>query len=426
MATNNELLERRKNAVPRGVATMTSVFAERAENSEIWDVEGRRFIDFGGGIAVLNTGHCHPKVNKAVMEQQQRFTHTAFQVMAYANYVEVAERLNSLVPINNAKTILLNSGAEAVENAVKIARAYTGRDTVIAFNGGFHGRSFLAMALTGKIAPYKAKFGTMPGGVYHVPFPIEHHGISEDDSFDALTWLFKVDVEATRVAAIIIEPVQGEGGFYVASPAFMKRLRALCDEHGILLICDEVQTGFARTGKMFATEYAGIEPDLMTLAKSIAGGYPLSAVVGKAEIMDAPEPGGLGSTYGGNPLGCAAALAVMDVIEEEHLCERANQIGERLQARIKSLKARDDLPAIGDIRGLGAMVAFELVQHRGGHTADTERTKKLVAEAEKLGLVLLSCGIFANTIRILVPLTVADETIDEGLDILTQALTNCV
>jgi 4-aminobutyrate aminotransferase len=422
MTSNSELRARRASAVPRGIASMTGVFADRADNAEIWDVDGQRYVDFAGGIAVLNTGHRHPKVMAAVAEQEKRFTHTAFQVMAYDSYIELAERLNGLVPIPNAKTLFMNSGAEAVENAVKIARAYTGRSAVIAFNGAFHGRSLLTMGLTGKILPYKAQFGPFPSDIYHAPFPIEHHGISEEQSLSALDWLFKSDVEPSRVAAIIIEPVQGEGGFYVAPQSFLKSLREICDEHGILFICDEVQTGFGRTGKYFAIEHYGIEPDMIAMAKSLAGGFPLSAITGRAEIMDAPEPGGLGSTYGGSPLGCAAGLAVIDVIEEEQLCERSLALGERIQARITQWKRRNDTLPIGDVRGLGAMIAFELVTERGTNEPDPKATSALIAKAEENGLVLLSCGVFGNTVRILVPLTASDEIVDEGLDIIERSM----
>ncbi len=420
--TNQDWLRRRQQALPRGLATLTSVFADYADNAELWDVEGNRYVDFAGGIAVLNTGHRHPQVTAAVSAQQQRFTHTAFQVMAYDVYIELAEKLNSLVPVSNAKTLLMNSGAEAVENAIKIARAYTGRSGVIAFNGGFHGRSMLTMALTGKVLPYKSKFAPFASGIFHAPFPIAHHGITEAQSLSAIEWLFKVDIEPENVAAIIIEPVQGEGGFYALSKSFFQALRTICDQYNIVLISDEVQTGFARTGKLFATEHFDVEPDLMTMAKSLAGGYPLSAVSGKAEIMDAPDPGGLGSTYGGNPLSCAAALAVIDVIEAQNLCQRADEIGRLLRQRIGVFKSQQDLPAIGDIRGLGAMVAFELIQNRETNEPDAAMTAALIEAAEKNGLILLSCGVFANTIRILVPLTATDSIINEGLDILETSL----
>ena len=420
--SNAELLARRNAAVPRGVASATSVFAVKGENAEIWDADGKRYLDFAAGIAVCNTGHRHPKVMAAAAAQGEAFVHTAFQVLPYETYVALAERLNKLAPIANAKTILMTTGAEAVENAVKIARHYTKRPAVISFSGAFHGRSMLTMGLTGKVVPYKSGFGPFPASLFHVPFPIEHHGVSIQGSLDALERLFKADVEPGQVAAIILEPVQGEGGFYIAPKEFMQALRELCDKHGILLICDEVQTGFARTGKLFATEHYDVEPDLMTVAKALAGGYPLSGVIGKAEIMDSPEPGGLGGTYGGSPLGCAAAHAVLDVIEEEQLCERSNKIGVRMIERIRELKERNDTPAIGDIRGLGAMVAFELVKERGGHSPDADKVKELTAKALEHGLILLSCGIFGNSIRLLAPLTIQQAQLEEGLDILEKSL----
>lgn len=420
--TNAELNIRRNAAVPRGVASATSIFVEKAENAEIWDVEGKRYLDFAAGIAVCNTGHRHPQVMAAAAAQSEAFVHTAFQVAPYERYIALAERLNQSAPINNAKTILMTTGAEAVENAVKIARYHTKRSAIISFVGAFHGRSLLTMGMTGKVAPYKAGFGPFPAEIYHVPFPIEHHGISVEDSLNALEKLFKADVEPEQVAAISIEPVQGEGGFYIAPKEFMQALRQLCDKHGILLICDEVQTGFARTGKLFATEHYGIEPDLMTMAKSLAGGFPLSGVVGKAEIMDSPEPGGLGGTYGGSPIGCAAAHAVLDVIEGEQLCARSARIGARMVERIQQMKERSDTAAIGDIRGLGSMVAFELVKERGGHSPDADKVKQLTAKALEHGLILLSCGIYGNTVRLLAPLTIPDAHLEEGLDILELSL----
>lgn len=422
--TNAELLKRRDNAIPRGLASATSVIVERAVNAEVWDVEGKRYIDFAAGIAVVNTGHCNPKVTAAVKDQLDKFSHTAFQVLGYETYIALAERLNRLAPIKNAKTLLLTTGAEAVENAIKIARHYTKRPAVISFTGGFHGRSLLTMGLTGKMVPYKAGFGPFPADIYHVPFPIAHHGISEEDSFTALERLFKGDVDPATVAAIILEPVQGEGGFYIAPPSFMTRLRALCDSHGILMICDEIQTGFARTGRIFATEHYDIEPDLITVAKALAGGYPLSGVIGKQEIMDSPTPGGLGGTYGGSPIGCAAAHAVLDIIEDDDLCARSEEIGERLRQRLESIRDRNDTAPIGDIRNLGAMVAFELVKERGGHDPAPELIGNLLSRAQENGLILLSCGIYGNTIRILTPLTISNETLDEGMDILEQSLVN--
>lgn len=421
--SNKDLLARRIAAVPRGVASATSVFAVRAENAEVWDADGKRYLDFAAGIAVCNTGHRHPKVMAAVARQCEAFVHTAFQVLPYEAYVALAERLNQLAPIADAKTIFMTTGAEAVENAIKLARHYTRRQAVISFTGGFHGRSLLTMGLTGKVVPYKVGFGPFPASLYHAPFPISHHGVSVQDSLDALERIFKADVEPEQVAAIILEPVQGEGGFYIAPKEFMQALRKLCDKHGILLICDEVQTGFARTGKLFATEYYDIEPDLMTVAKSLAGGLPLSGVIGKAAIMDSPDPGGLGGTYGGSPLGCAAAHAVLDVIEEEQLCARSNAMGARMVERIKAMKQRTDTCPIGDVRGLGAMVAFELVKERGGHVPDPDRVKLLTAKALEHGLILLSCGVYGNTIRLLAPLTTPDAHLDEGLAILERALT---
>ena len=328
MSRNEDLQKRRDAAIARGIANQLPVFIERARNAELWDVEGRRYIDFASGIAVVNTGHVHPAVQAAAAKQLEAFTHTCFMVTPYEVAVELAERLNRLAPgPTPKKSIFVTTGAEAVENAIKIARAHTGRSGVIAFGGGFHGRTFMAMALTGKIAPYKAAFGPFPAEIYHAPFPIAYHGVSVADSLAAIEQLFKYDIEPARVAAIIVEPVMGEGGFYIAPPEFLQALRRLCDQHGIVLVIDEIQTGFARTGRMFAVEYAGIEPDLMTLAKSLAGGFPLAAVVGKASIMDAPAPGGLGGTYAGSPVACAAGLAVLKAIEQEQLCERAARMG---------------------------------------------------------------------------------------------------
>jgi len=423
MTDNASLNARRLAATPRGVATMTQIFADHAENAELWDVEGRRYIDFAGGIAVLNTGHRNPKVMARVEAQLQRFTHTAYQVVPYAPYVELAERLNALAPGNTPKkTLFVSTGAEAVENSVKIARVYTGRSAVIAFNGSFHGRTLMTMGLTGKVAPYKAGFGPFPGDIYHVPFPIAAHGISQESSLAALDNLFKTSIEASRVAAMIIEPVQGEGGFYVAPFDFLQKLRALCDRHGIVMIADEVQSGFARTGRLFAIEHSGVEPDLMTIAKSLAGGFPISGVIGKAEIMDAPGPGGLGGTYGGSPMGCVAALGVLDCIEEDDLLQRSQDLGQHLLERIRQMASRSDISPIGDIRGLGAMVAFEMVTRKGSSEPDPAATKALCATALNNGLILLSCGVYGNTIRILVPLTASDAVVDEGLDVIEASL----
>ena len=400
---------------------MHNLYADHAENAEIWDVEGKRYIDFAGGIGVLNTGHRHPKVMAAVQAQMERYTHTCFQVMPYEPYVALAERLNQLAPGDAPKkSLFLTTGAEAVENAVKIARAYTGRPAIIAFNGGYHGRTVMTLGLTGKVVPYKVGFGPFPAEIYHVPFPIAVHGISGEQSLAALQTLFKADVEPERVAAIIIEPVQGEGGFYVAPNEFLRQLRVLCDQHGILLIADEVQAGAGRTGKVFAMEHSGVVADLTTLAKSIAGGFPISAVVGRADIMDSVGPGGLDGTYAGSPLGCAAALAVLDVFEEESILQRSLELGERLQGRLRQMAQR--FSCIGDVRGLGSMVAMELFKNDSARTPDPDLTKALVVAAAERGLILLSCGMYGNTIRVLVPITGSNELIDEGLDIMESCL----
>ncbi|RZI44362.1 4-aminobutyrate--2-oxoglutarate transaminase [Herbaspirillum sp. HC18] len=419
--TNSELQRRKDAATPRGVGVMCQFYAERASNSEIWDVENRRYIDFAAGIAVLNTGHRHPKLVEAMQQQLDKFTHTAYQIVPYASYVELAERINAITPGSHAKkTAFFSTGAEAVENAIKIARAATGRPGVIAFAGGFHGRTMMGMALTGKVVPYKVGFGPFPGEVYHAPFPVEVHGISTQDSLDALQTLFKSDIDPKRVAAIILEPVQGEGGFYPAPVDFMRALRELCDQHGILLIADEVQTGFARTGKMFAMEHYGVIPDLMTMAKSLAGGMPLSAVCGRAEIMDAPAPGGLGGTYAGSPMAVASAHAVIDVIKEEQLVERATVLGQRLKDKLNALR-ESAVPQIADVRGLGSMVAVEFMKP-GTHQPDAEFTKQVQARALEKGLLLLTCGVYGNVIRFLFPLTISDALMEEALEILESAL----
>ena len=417
---NAEISARKNDAISRGVGMTTQIYADKAENSEIWDVEGRRYIDFAGGIAVLNTGHRHPKVVEAVKKQLDRFTHTCHQVVPYENYVALAERLNKMVPGNfEKKTIFATTGAEAVENAIKIARCATGRSAVIAFTGGFHGRTFLGMALTGKVVPYKVGFGPMMGDVFHVPFPLEMHGIDVETSLDVLDKLFKADVDPKRVAAIILEPVQGEGGFYDVPRALMKALREICDEHGILLVADEVQTGFARTGKLFAMEHYDVVPDLTTMAKSLAGGFPLSAVTGRAELMDAPGPGGLGGTYAGNPLAIAAAHAVLDVIEEEQLCDRANQLGNRLKQRLEAIRA--DVPHIMDIRGLGFMNAVEF-KVPGTDKPNADFTNAVRVKALEKGLILLTCGVYSNVIRFLAPITIQDEVFNEALDLIEASI----
>ncbi len=424
MSTNTELHARREAAVARGVGiSHPMAYTARAENAELWDEDGNRYIDFAGGIAVLNTGHRHPKVIAAVKAQLDRFTHTCFQVTPYEPYVALAERLNAIAPIEGpAKTVFLTTGAEALENAIKIARAATGRPGVITFAGGYHGRTLLTMAMTGKVLPYKKRFAPMPAEIYHAPFPFEPFGVSVADSIRGIEMLFRADIEPERVAAIVIEPVQGEGGFIPAPTELLVALREICDRHGILLIVDEVQTGFGRTGKMFGIEHSGVKPDLMTIAKSLAGGFPLSGVIGRAAVMDAPEAGGLGGTYAGNPLACAAALAVLDVIRDENLVERANAIGATMKDRLERIASRNDVAPITAIRGPGAMIAFDIVRQRGSYEPDPETTKQVIARARDNGLIVISCGVYGNAIRLLVPLTVSDTVLGEGMDALEAAL----
>lgn len=423
---NNQDWQKRKDQVfPRGMGNLLPVFAARAKNAELWDEEGNRYIDFAAGIAVVNTGHSHPDIVAAVKAQLDAFSHSCVMVTPYGSAVELAERLTRIVPVEDARAIFVSTGAEAVENAVKIARAATGRPGVIAFSGGFHGRTNLCMGLTGKVVPYKKGFGPFTPEIYHAPFPAEYLGGSSEASLAALEQLFQSDIQADQVAAMIVEPVQGEGGFYPVPDGFLQKLRELCDRHGILLILDEIQTGFARTGRMFAVEYAGVQPDIMTLAKGIAGGFPIAAVVGKAEVMNAPEPGGLGGTYAASPLGCAAGLAVLDILEKEALCERATEIGNRLKAGLRRLQA--DFPElIGDVRGLGAMVAMELITAGDSSRPNAELTRALTAKAAELGLIILSCGVRGNVIRILAPLTIKSRHVEEGLDILAEAFRECV
>ena len=417
-----ELRARQRAAVADGVATR-GVFAARAQNAELWDVDGRRYIDFAAGIAVNNTGHRHPRVMAAVDEQARLFTHTCFHVAPYEGYVRLAERLNALAPTGaENRTMLVTTGAEAVENAVKIARAHTGRPGVVAFSGAFHGRTMLGMALTGKVMPYKKNFGPFPAEILHAPFPNAYSGPSLAEAIDGLERLFAADVDPARVAAFIVEPVQGEGGFNIAPAGFLEALREIADRHGILLIADEIQTGMARTGRMFGVEHSGVRPDLVTMAKGLAGGFPLAAVTGRAEVMNAAHAGGLGGTYAGNPLAVAAANAVLDVIEEEGLCERAASVGGRIRARLDAIARCQGMERIGDVRGLGNMVALELVHDRASKAAAPELTNAVLAEAEKRGLLLISCGTRANVIRILTPLTIGYDTLDEGLDILEASI----
>lgn len=418
--SNASIQQRRLAATPRGVGVMCDFYADRAENATLWDVEGRQYTDFAAGIAVLNTGHRHPKVMAAVQSQLERFTHTAYQIVPYESVVSLAERINALAPVAGpAKTAFFTTGAEAVENAIKIARAHTGRPGVISFAGGFHGRTLMGMALTGKVAPYKIGFGPFPSDIYHVPFPSELHGISVSDSMAAIERLFKADIEAQRVAAIILEPVQGEGGFYFAPDELMVRLRELCDRHGIVLIFDEVQTGFGRTGKLFAGEHYSVKPDLVTMAKSLAGGMPLSGVCGSAAIMDAPAPGGLGGTYAGNPLAVAAAHAVLDVIQEENLLERSNTLGQRLRDHLSTLGKQ--FSCISEVRGPGSMVAVEFFDPET-QAPSPEITAAVLKRALSRGVLLLSCGLYGNVIRFLYPLTIPDAQFDAALQVIGDAI----
>ncbi len=415
----NDWITREQAACPRGVSLATNIIAARAEGSELWDEAGRRYIDFVGGIGVLNTGHRHPRVQEAIVAQAGELVHSCFQVLPYPSYIRLAERLNELSPGDFAKkTLLMSTGAEAVENAIKIARAATGRPAIVAFNGAFHGRTLMALALTGKTVPYKSGIGPVPGDVHRVPFPADSLGITTQDALDALARVFKSDVEPSRVAAIIVEPVQGEGGFYPAPQEFMAALRRICDEHGILLIADEIQSGFGRTGKMFAMEHYGIAADLMTTAKSLAAGMPLSAVVGRADVMDALPPGGLGSTYAGNPLAVAAAHAVLDIFANEPLLERGNALGNRLVQRLEAAKAR--IPTLHEVRAQGAMVAAEFRTAQGAPSAEAAQAVRQAAQ--NAGLILLTCGQYGNVIRFLFPLTTSDAIFDEALDILDGAL----
>ena len=415
---NEQLMARKAAATARGVGVMGSFFADRADNAELWDVEGRRFIDFAGGIAVMNSGHGHPKVVAAIEAQLKKFTHTCYQVVPYESYIALAEKLNALTPGSHAKkSALFSTGAEAIENAIKIARSYTKRSGVIAFSGAFHGRSLFAVSLTGKVAPYKLGFGPFPPEIYHAPYPDAHTPLAEVKK--AVQHIFKADIEPSRVAAIVFEPVQGEGGFNVIQAEAVRWLRQLCDEHGIVLIADEIQTGFGRTGTLFAMEHFGVVPDLMTIAKSLAGGVPLSAVTGKAEIMDAPAPGGLGGTYAGNPLAIAAAHAIIDVMRDEKLPARGQKLGDQLKGVLDGM--RKEVPQIADVRGLGAMVAAQFNKPGSGEP-DADFTKKVQAEALKRKLILLTCGVDANVVRFLFPLTIQQPVFDEAMSILRDAL----
>ena len=423
--SNAELNELKQKYVAAGAASPATAFADRAENAEIWDADGNRFIDFAGGIGVLNVGHRHPKVVAAVKAQLDKVMHTCQTVMPYEGYVKVAEKLSHIVPVRgHAKVMLANSGAEALENAVKIARAATGRSNVICFDGGYHGRTFYTMAMNGKVAPYQTDFGPMPGTVFRAPYPVPYHGVSEDEAIRGLKMTLKTDANPKDTAAIILEPVLGEGGFYPAPTSFLKKIREICDEHGMLMIIDEVQSGFGRTGKMFAIEHSGVEPDMMTMAKSMADGMPISAIVGTDKVMDASGPNSLGGTYTGSPTACAAALAVMEIFEEENILEKSQALGEKLAARFNEWQGKFD--CIDHVRNMGAMAAFELVSNKTDRTPDPELAAALCKKAREEGLILLSCGMYGNTIRFLMPVTIEDDVLNEGLDIIESCLESLI
>ncbi|WP_000356385.1 4-aminobutyrate--2-oxoglutarate transaminase [Acinetobacter baumannii] len=416
-----DLASIRSNNVPRGVVTAHPIFLEKASGADVWDTEGKHYLDFVGGIGVLNVGHNHPKVVEAVEKQLKRVSHAAFQVAGYDVYVDLAERLNKLIGGNeDYKTIFLTTGAEAVENAIKIARSHRKAPGVIAFRGGFHGRTLLGTTLTGMSAPYKQNFGPFAGDVYHTPYPDPYLGFSAEDAIQALNDLFATQISPERVAAIIIEPVQGDGGFREAGLKFMKLLRELCNEHGIVLICDEIQTGFGRTGQMFGFQAAGIQPDLVTVAKSLAGGLPLSGVVGRSEIMDAPEPGGLGGTYAGNALACAAALAVLDIFEEEKLLEKSKQLGNTLRAGLEDIAK--NYPQIGTIRGIGPMLAAEFVKDGNPFKPDAAFAQAVIDGCRERGLLVIKCGIHRNIVRLLAPLTTTTDQAQRAIEILRAAI----
>ena len=417
---SREILERKERVVADPLSIYIPVVIERGLGATLTDVDGNTFIDFTGGVGCLNVGHSHPRVVEAAQEQLERFSHTDFTIVPYETYVRLAERLCELAPISDARAAVFNAGTEAVENAVKFARSHTGRPAVIGFEGGFHGRTLLSLSLTSKTHPYKAGLGPFAPEVYRVPFPNDYRGPDWETALAALERALVTQVAAETVAAIVIEPVQGEGGFVVAPREFMDGVRRICDEHGIVMVVDEVQTGFGRTGKLFAIEHYGIEPDLITVAKSIAMGLPLSGVIGKAEIMDAPGDSAIGGTYVGNPVAQAAAHAVLDVIEEENLCARATVLGDAMRTRMEGWKER--FPQIGDVRGLGAMLAIELVRDRGTQEPDADTATAIVEEAVRNGLLLLKSGIYSNCIRVLAPLTLTDAELDEALGVWEQAL----
>ncbi|RCV89777.1 4-aminobutyrate--2-oxoglutarate transaminase [Billgrantia montanilacus] len=422
---NAQLNELKQRYVANGAASPATQFADRAENALIWDADGNRIIDFAGGIGVLNIGHRHPKVVEAVKAQLDKVMHTCQTVMPYEGYVRVAEKLSQVTPVRgHAKVMLANSGAEALENAVKIARAATGKNNVICFDGGYHGRTFMTMAMNGKVAPYATDFGTMPGNVFRAPYPVPYHGVSEDEALRGLKMALKTDANPKDTAAIVLEPVLGEGGFYPAPASFLKAIREICDEYGMLMIVDEVQSGFGRTGKMFAIEHSGVEPDIITMAKSMADGMPISAVVGTDKHMDASGPNSLGGTYTGSPTACAAALAVLEVFESEDILGKSQALGDKLAKRFAQWQ--EDFDCVDNGRNMGAMAALDLVSNKANHTPDADLAGALCKKAREKGLVLLSCGLYGNTIRFLMPVTIEDEVLEEGLAIVEESLKELV
>ncbi|MEO9523453.1 4-aminobutyrate--2-oxoglutarate transaminase [Marinobacter alexandrii] len=419
--SNKELQALKERYVAAGAASPNEQFADHATNAELWDADGKRMIDFAGGIGVLNIGHRHPKVVEAVKAQLDKLMHTCQTVMPYEGYVKLAEKLSGIVPVRgHAKVMLANSGAEALENAIKVARAATGRSNIICFDGGYHGRTFYTMAMNGKAAPYQTDFGPMPGTVFRAPYPVPYHGVSEDEALRGLKMTMKADSPGKDTAAIVIEPVLGEGGFYAAPTSFLKEIRKICDEHGILMIVDEVQSGFGRTGKMFAIEHSGVEPDMMTMAKSMADGMPISAIVGTDKHMDASGPNSLGGTYTGSPTACAAALAVFDVFKEEDILAKGQRLGEKLKQRFSQWQ--EQFAHVDNVRNLGPMAAFELVESKDSREPKPELAAAVTKKAKEKGLILLSCGMYGNTLRFLMPVTIEDEVLEEGLNIVEEAL----
>ncbi|MDX1588800.1 MAG: 4-aminobutyrate--2-oxoglutarate transaminase [Oleiphilaceae bacterium] len=418
---NQELQALKERYVAAGAASPNEQFADHARNAEVWDADGKRMIDFAGGIGVLNIGHRHPKVVEAVKAQLDKLMHTCQTVMPYAGYVQLAEKLSGIVPVRgHAKVMLANSGAEALENALKIARAATGRTNAICFDGGYHGRTFMTMAMNGKVNPYQTDFGPMPGTIFRAPYPVPYHGVSEDEAIRGLQMVLKTDANPKDTAAVFIEPILGEGGFYPAPASFLKRVREICDEHGMLMIVDEVQSGFGRTGKMFAIEHSGVEPDMMTMAKSMADGMPISAIVGTDKIMDSSGPNSLGGTYTGSPTACAAALAVMEVFETEDILGKAQQLGDKLQQRFA--KWQEQFGFVDNARNVGPMAAFELVTDKQSREPRADLSGKVMKMAKEKGLILLACGMYGNTLRFLMPVTIEDEVLEEGLQIVEDCL----